>query len=380
MSQLNIAKRCNACGTVLQSDDKSKEGYTSESILKIAKDSDIVLCEKCYHSKSFNVSVKEATLENDMKTILTDAKRKEALIVYVINLCSFEASFIQEVNAILKELPVLVVGNKRDLMPIETNDEDLKGYVEHKLRVAKFNAKEVILVNQANNNNMHELLEKIKEMRNEKDVFVIGSTAVGKSALLSSLLSGYKNTSRNMIITENYPNTNTRVIRIPLDNKSFIYDTPGLGNDNSIESKLERSLLRYLTINTPLKRRAIAIGKNQTVLLGGLARIDLLSDKKTILNIFIPEKIDIKRISSDNIDVQFAKIIQKGRIAPVSSKYNELVDFDAFDILVEEKGSRDIGIQGLGWFTFEGNEQKFRIYVPKGVSIYTSRAKIKNVK
>lgn len=61
---------------------------------------------------------------------------------------------------------------------------------------------------------------------------------------------------------------------------------------------------------------------------------------------------------------------------PSSASLKSLVDFDVFDLAVDEKGSRDIGIQGLGWINFEGKNQKFRIYLPKGVSLYTSRAKI----
>jgi ribosome biogenesis GTPase A len=183
-----------------------------------------------------------------------------------------------------------------------------------------------------------------------------------------------------MIITECYPNTNVKVIRIPLDNNSFIYDTPGLGNDNSVQAKIERNALRLLLITSPIKRRNITIAKNQTILLGGLVRIDLLNDEKTALRIYISDKINIKKFSSSMINKQFNKILEKGSLHPTSTNYVRLEQFDAFDILVEEKGPRDIGIQGLGWFSFEGNDQQFRIYVPKGVSIYTSRAKIKNVK
>ena len=37
----------------------------------------------------------------------------------------------------------------------------------------------------------------------------------------------------------------------------------------------------------------------------------------------------------------------------------------------------DIAILGLGWISFKGNNQTFRVSVPKGVYIYTSRAKVK---
>ncbi|MBQ4255339.1 MAG: hypothetical protein II721_05015, partial [Bacilli bacterium] len=62
----------------------------------------------------------------------------------------------------------------------------------------------------------------------------------------------------------------------------------------------------------------------------------------------------------------------------IDPNFVDATDFDAFDIAVEEKGQRDIGIEGLGWISFQGNGQTFTVMVPKGVSVYTSRAKIKD--
>lgn len=54
--------------------------------------------------------------------------------------------------------------------------------------------------------------------------------------------------------------------------------------------------------------------------------------------------------------------------------------FDIYDIEVTEEGQRDIGILGLGWISFKGEGQTFRVTLPKGVFLYTSRAKVNYVK
>ena len=71
------------------------------------------------------------------------------------------------------------------------------------------------------------------------------------------------------------------------------------------------------------------------------------------------------------------KAIERGTVYPIDKNATALNAFDAFDIQVDEVGPRDIGIEGLGWITFKGDNQIFRVYVPKGVSVYTTRAKIK---
>ena len=47
-----------------------------------------------------------------------------------------------------------------------------------------------------------------------------------------------------------------------------------------------------------------------------------------------------------------------------------------FMIEIDKKGAKDIGIEGLGWFSFKAQGQTFRVYVPKGVSIYVSNTKV----
>jgi hypothetical protein len=50
---------------------------------------------------------------------------------------------------------------------------------------------------------------------------------------------------------------------------------------------------------------------------------------------------------------------------------------DIFDIPVTKRAGATSAWPGLGWFTFEGRKQTFRLYVPKGIGVYGSRAKVK---
>jgi ribosome biogenesis GTPase A len=72
----------------------------------------------------------------DFLTMLSDAKASDALIVYVVDLFSFECSFSSKVNEIIRSLPLVILANKRDLMPKEAKDEDLREYVAHRFRAS----------------------------------------------------------------------------------------------------------------------------------------------------------------------------------------------------------------------------------------------------
>lgn len=113
-------------------------------------------------------------------------------------------------------------------------------------------------------------------------------------------------------------------------------------------------------------------------MIGGIIRIDLLSEEPVDLNCYFPRNATIERLK----DKQMKKLIDHNfkddDLFPLSKEVNSINDFDIFDLEIEEQGSRDIGICGLGWFNFNGEHQVFRIYVPKGIALYTSRAKVED--
>ncbi|HPV69873.1 MAG TPA: hypothetical protein PK030_02355, partial [Bacilli bacterium] len=92
------------------------------------------------------------------------------------------------------------------------------------------------------------------------------------------------------------------------------------------------------------------------------------------------DDVNIKKIVLPDANKQFLRTLSKDLLHPTSKNLQSLKDFDIYDIVVDEEGSRDIGINGLGWFSFIGANQTFRLYLPKGVSFYTTRSKIQDVK
>jgi hypothetical protein len=169
-------------------------------------------------------------------------------------------------------------------------------------------------------------------------------------------------------------------MQIPIDQSTYFYDTPGLGNDNSILEKVEKPVLKAIVPVKKVEKRQFTIAKTQSLFIGGLARIELVEGEKTVVGCYFSDDVDIKKIVMPDANKQFLRNLEKNLLHPTSKNLQSLKDFDIYDIVVDEEDSRDIGINGLGWFSFIGANQTFRLYVPKGVSFYTTRAKIKDVK
>jgi|LAHS01.1.fsa_nt_gb ribosome biogenesis GTPase A len=381
MSKVNVVRRCFSCGAILQSGHPDQEGYIDKKILAEAPLEDILLCQSCYRDSKFNLTPVEAKVDPDFLTMLQDAQASDALIVYVVDLFSFECSFIKEVSALVSHLPMIVIANKRDLMPAEATDDGLKEYVAHRFRVAGVPLvhDDVFLMSLSSLSDTSTLAQAIEEKRRRHDVYIIGASGAGKSFFLSAYLRSYSNNSLRSIITATYPGTQLRVMQIPLDSSSSIYDTPGTGIENSLLGKGDALLQKALTPLEPLKARKYVLEKSQALFIGSLARIDLLEcpAKRCEISTYFAKGVSLKKVISRHMDEEFKKSLEKKSLKPESDLVSSLLDMDVFDFPVSETNRRDIGIAGLGWISFEGKEQTIRLYVPKGIGVYGSRTKVK---
>ena len=75
-----------------------------------------------------------------------------------------------------------------------------------------------------------------------------------------SFLKEYKNVSRTNIVTQNYPGTNLKVMQIPIDQSTYFYDTPGLGNDTSILEKVEKQVFKAIVPVKKIEKRSFFSG------------------------------------------------------------------------------------------------------------------------
>ena len=376
MAQISQIRRCYNCGAVLQSDDPTKEGYVKKETLENGSQN-FLFCEKCFELERHRPLSNEPTVDPEFLTMLRKAKEKDALIVYVINLFSFEASFAKAINEIVQGMNILVVGNKFDLLPEGSRIEETQEYVAHRFRASGLSIQKdnVIVTNAFDDETAFQIITRIYELKNGNDVYVIGSKLAGKTTLISSFLRVYNNLSQGNIVTETYPGTSLRMMKIPLNKRSAMYDTPGISVANSILYDLDKPTLRQIYLTEPVKGREVTFVPGQAIYFGGLAFIEFIDGKKTSITCYYHENVQLRKVSAKKAEEKFVQLIARKSLKPALSRIKSIKDMDVFEIKVTESNLRDIGIEGLGWFRFLAGAQTFRIYVPKGISVYTSRPK-----
>ena len=168
-------------------------------------------------------------------------------------------------------------------------------------------------------------------------------------------------------------------MQIPMTNKSSMYETPGISITNSMLFGLDAKTLRSIYLTEQVEPREISITKGHSIFIGGLAIIELLDGDKLELTCYFHKNVQLNRSHVSDVESKFIKLNKKGELVPSLSKIKSTKDMEVFEIAMtnETPTYRDLGFAGLGWVNYKATNQKIRVYVPKGVSIYTSRPKIK---
>ena len=380
MEQISKVRKCYFCGATLQSEDPNKEGYVNPEVLENPTQN-FAFCQKCFEAERFRALSNEPFIDYEFIDVLKEAKRNGDLLVYVVNLFSFETSFSKEVIDLIQGMNILVVGTKFDLLPQNVTIEDISEYVAHRFRVAglQITHNDVYITSINDEESVRATLTKIFELKNAKNVFIIGSEASGKTALINSFLRIYSNLSNGNIVTCNYKNTHLKVMQIPMTNKSSMYETPGISITNSILFGLDAKTLRSIYLTEPVEPREMSISKGHSMFIGGLAIIELLEGDKLEMLCYFHKNVQLNRSHVSDVESKFIKLNKKGELVPSLSKIKSTKDMEVFEIQMSNDTTtyRDLGFSGLGWVNYKATNQKIRVYVPKGVSIYTSRPKIK---
>ena len=380
MEQISKVRKCYRCGATLQSDDPSKEGYIKPEVLE-NPNQNFSFCQKCFEEERYHSLSNEPYIDEEFIEVIKEAKEKECLLVYVVNLFSFETSFSKEVIDLIQDMKIMVIGTKYDLLPENTSLEDIRDYVVQRFKVAglKIPSDEVYIVSHQDEDSIREALTHIFELKNAKDVFVIGSQDCGKTALINSFLKIYSNLSNGNIVTCNYKDTHLKVMQIPLTKNSSMYETPGISITNSILFGLDAKTLRALYLTKPVKAREMTLSEGYSILIGGIAIVELVSGDKMDLKCYFNEKVEMRKFHSSDIESKFIKLNKRKELFPSLSRIESPKDMEIFEINFnnEKSSARDIGFTGLGWVSAQIKKQKIRVYVPKGVSIYTSKPKVK---
>ena len=212
-------------------------------------------------------------------------------------------------------------------------------------------------------------METIYENRNDKNVYIVGMANVGKSTLINQLLKVYSNETTHFVTTSQFPGTTLKTIEIPLDETTFIYDTPGVINERSIWQHLEYSVLKKILPKRQIRPRTYQLNSGQTILIGGLAALDYKEGPRSSFTFVLSNEVELNRVKSENKEASFNSMYENNQLKPKSKRFKEFKEFELKELEIPAANRVEIIIYGLGniKINYSDGSQKVNLYLPKGV-------------
>lgn len=134
---------------------------------------------------------------------------------------------------VLSETKIILAANKLDLLPKQINKRRVKEWLKRTARKYGLEADDVVLISAEKGWGIDDLLSSIANIRENEDVYIVGTTNVGKSTLINKLIEASVG-EKDVVTTSRFPGTTLDMIDIPLDETSFMYDTPGIIQDHQM--------------------------------------------------------------------------------------------------------------------------------------------------
>lgn len=364
---MNQEMKCFGCGAIIQNENEKHIGYVPKS----AMNNDKVLCQRCFQLKNYHKLQETNMTKDDFLTILQQIGEKDCLVVYMIDLFDFNGSMIQGLMRHIAYNDVLVLANKRDILPKSVKERKLEHWVRRQLKDQGVQAVDVIVTSGKKSMNFDYIYDAIMEHRKGRDVYVVGVTNVGKSTFINGLLKHYAEVEKqNLITVSEYPGTTLNLIEIPLDEHSVLYDTPGIINENQMTHLLAPEDIKKVVPQGELRPMGFQLNSLQTLYFGGLGRIDYLEGEQSSFIAYFSKNLKIHRTKTIKADDLYNRHqTLQYEIAGIDS----IAQMKSYEFRLMP-GKTDIVISGLGFITVSSKGGKVRVLVPPQISVILREA------
>ena len=334
-----MIKYCKGCGIRLQDNNVLLPGYTND----ITKD----LCKRCFRLKNYGEYEIVTKSNDEYIEIIKGVGSTKSLVLYVVDLISLP-NHLESIKEYLKNNKVILVLNKKDMLPLSVSDKKILDYIENNYENV-FVDKIVISANK--NYNLDALMRLIRKHRIYKNVYVVGNTNAGKSTLINKLIENYS-VDTSLITISSMPSTTLDEIKIPFKD-FYLIDTPGLVDRHSIVNYIKNDTIKKLSSHKEIKPRTYQIKKGQALVFEDFLRIDYIEGERNSFTAFVSNNVNIKRING--------------------KRHNDLQELSRKEINL--KYHEDIVINGFG-FVKTVLEGKVYVYVDKDVEVFTRKSMI----
>ncbi|MDU2623166.1 MAG: ribosome biogenesis GTPase YqeH, partial [Streptococcus lutetiensis] len=166
-------------------------------------------------------------------------------------------------------------------------------------------------------------------------------------------------------------------IEIPLDDGSYIFDTPGIIHRHQMAHYLGDKNLKYISPKKEIKPKTYQLNPEQTLFLAGLGRFDFISGDKQGFTAYFDNNLKLHRTKLAGADVFYDKHVGSLLTPPSDKELAEFPKLVRHEFTIKDK--MDVVYSGLGWIRIkasQANPVKIAAWAPEGVAVLLRKALI----
>lgn len=346
--------KCKGCGVELQNVDTKMIGYSP----KIDGD----YCQRCFRLKNYDdVTLLVKQGETDSR-IYEQIRNMDCLVCLVADLFDFEGSMIPGLRRHIGDKDILVIGTKRDLLPLTLSNNKLYSWVSKKLKEENINFKGFCVSAYKGHDGVEEICDAITQLAKGREIVFMGVANAGKSTLINAIL------QNDSITTSRYPGTTIDMMKIETE-IGTIYDTPGVMRKDNIVHYLDVKDLKSVIPAKTLKPRNYQLYEPQSLAIGGIARFDFPQGKDLTVTCYFNDSVNVHRGKYEKADDLWNKHYGE-LLVPICNSSNSFEEFKRYDFMIDANDKCDIMVHGFGWICISTSvKQKVTVYLPKNVGL-----------
>lgn len=100
----------------------------------------VITCQRCHFLKNYNLALKASVSFEDYPKILQTVSKKLSIVILMVDLLDFPCSIWPGIADIFWHTPMVIVGNKVDLLPHDSADflKHVKGVLKESVALSGF--------------------------------------------------------------------------------------------------------------------------------------------------------------------------------------------------------------------------------------------------
>ena len=193
MAKIRRVIRCYHCGAILQSEDENRKDYIPSSLLDdpLRANDHVLYCQSCFDAmKDINNGQLNQNVDNEILKMLDDARASDAMIVYVIDIFSFNGTFKKSIVEKIRNNKIAVLVTKADLLK-GVKKEALEKYVRERFEEVGLKIVYLSIIDSKNEQIYKDVLNDCLISRKGHDVYMIGDFTSGKTTIINNCLKFY---------------------------------------------------------------------------------------------------------------------------------------------------------------------------------------------